>query len=785
MAGRGTIDFAAIAAAALASADRLVPNWLPQGRKNGAEWESVNPTRSDNKAGSFSVSLSAGKWADFATGDAGGDLISLYAYLFEGGDQGKAARALARELHLDVEPGDTSKTKPEAGKPATADKPEWTVITPVPEGAPAAPVAHSHRGRPAFAWTYRDQQGRLLGHVYRFVKSDGGKEVLPLVFAQKGSTKPSWSFRQWAEPRPLYGLDRLSDRVDREVLIVEGEKCADIAHAQLGSDYDVISWSGGGKAVSKANWSPLANRSVIIWPDCDAQTDKKTNELLPAVRQPGIAAAEKIAGLLLGLDCRVQIVQIPRPGDKPGGWDIVDAVDDGDDLQAILSGRREPWSKAEKAEQTAPTPAGAAEKTSQKKQFDHPYIEGLLFKGSSIAPCLSNVVCILQQDDRWDGVIAEDLFATRIIKRKPLPMHDDDGAGEWSDIDTSRTVVWLSLVYGMTPGNDVVDRAVDVVARANAFHPVRDWIGSLEWDGTERIKHWLTDYLGVKDSEYSRRVAKWFLVAMVARVYKPGVKFDTCLVLEGTQGLKKSSALRVLAGEWFSDTELDLANKDSMSAIRGKLLHEFAELGSIARTEATRQKSFLSRQIDEYRPTYGRREIRCPRQLVFAGTTNDWQWQKDPTGGRRFWPVEVTREIATDDLALIREQLFAEAAVCFHRGDRFWPTPEEQRRFFDPEQASRESEDAFEDAIHEWLDESVQEHFSLADVLSGPLKLDAARFTRDVQTRVGQILKKQGCKRIEKRNGVTRFLYVLPDWSKFQQAQQGKKVGDSDGEVPI
>ncbi len=782
----GRIDFQAIAAAALVSAERLVPNWLPQGHKNGTEWKSINPTRSDNKAGSFSVNLNSGQWADFATDDKGGDLISLYAYLFEGGDNGKAARALARELHLDLEPTDEPKTESQPSKSASPPKPEWRVITPVPDDAPPAPIAHSHRGKPVATWTYRDQQGRVLGHVYRFVTSDGGKEILPLTFAQKGNAKPAWSFRQWAEPRPLYGLDRLSDDPDRVVLIVEGEKCADYAHAQLATLYDVVTWPGGGNAVHKIDWSPLAGRQIIFWPDCDSQKDKRTLELLPEQKQPGIKAAERISVKLNALECRVQIVDVPKPGVLPNGWDVVDAGEGGDDLIVWLSKLRDPLLEDEpKAEPEPPTSAGAAEETPPAKTHDRPFIEGLIFKGNSIAPCLSNVVCILQQDKRWDGVIAEDLFATRIIKRKPLPMHDDDGAGEWSDIDTSRTVVWLSLVYGMTPGNDVVDRAVDVVARANAFHPVRDWIGSLEWDGTERIKHWLADYLGVKDSDYSRRVAKWFLVAMVARVYRPGVKFDTCLVLEGTQGLKKSSALRVLAGEWFSDTELDLANKDSMSAIRGKLLHEFAELGSIARTEATRQKSFLSRQIDEYRPTYGRREIRCPRQLVFAGTTNDWQWQKDPTGGRRFWPVEVTREISTDDLAQVREQLFAEAFVCFERGDRFWPTPEEQRRFFDPEQASRESEDAFEDAIHNWLDESTQEHFSLADVLTGPLKLDAARFTRDVQTRVGQILKKQGCKRIEKRNGVTRFLYVLPDWSKFQQAQQAKAVGDSDGEVPI
>lgn len=221
--------------------------------------------------------------------------------------------------------------------------------------------------------------------------------------------------------------------------------------------------------------------------------------------------------------------------------------------------------------------------------------------------------------------------------------------------------------------------------------------------------------------------------------------------------------MRILAGEWFSDTELDLANKDSMSAIGGKWLHEFGEMGSIARSESQRQKSFLSRQFDEYRPVYGRREIRRPRQLVFAGTTNEWNWQKDPTGGRRFWPVAITHEVNVEALREARDQLFAEAYARVLAGERFWPTGDEQRELFDPEQLSREAPNTFAELLAGWLgDWQTPAEFTMADACVKGLKLDAKGITRDIETRVGQALAKLGCERFERRTAAVRYWYRRP-----------------------
>jgi len=766
------IDFAAVAAAALSAAERLVPRWLPEGKRNGHEWVSPNPTRSDRHAGSFSVNLTTGAWADFATGDKGGDLVALRAYL-SSQTQLQAAREISEDLHLDPIPPQA----PTVAEKRPESRSEWCPVVPVPADAPEAPVAHTHRGRPERTWAYRGAGGELLGFVHRFKTSDGGKEILPCVWARNGRTGDSgWRWMQWASPRPLYGLDRL--REGRTVLVVEGEKCADAGHQVLGERLDVVSWPGGGKAVDRAGWEPLRGRKVVIWPDCDAQQDKAGN-VLPQERQPGTVAAERIAAILAELDCEVRIVEIPEPGAARSGWDIADAIEEGAGQEALL---------VLLANLRRPSGATPAARAPERRAQGDGWEAQLQRKRGDVTPCLFNVVTIVSNRPEWDGVIGFDEFAGRTMKRRGGPDDAPDcELGEWTDIDTSRAIMWLTREYGITPGTIIVDEAVELIGHSNPFHPVREYLAGLAWDETPRVDAWLEDFLGVARTEYSTRVARWFLVAMIARVMRPGIKFDYCLVLEGAQGLRKSSVLRALAGDlWFSDTDLDLSNKDSMSALRGKWLHEVAEMGSLARAESQRQKSFLSRPVDEFRPAYARREIRCPRQLVFTGTTNEWSWNKDPTGGRRFWPVEIQGEIDVAGLVAVRDQLFAEALVAFRAGERFWPTSSEQRELFDPEQLRRESEDSLQDMVHDWLHGLTRPEFTMGEVMVEALKVDAGKMTRDLTTRVGALLHKMGCGKRERRNGVVRFVYTVPAWSTFAVAQQKQAQAEGrDGPLPI
>ncbi|MFN7184828.1 MAG: hypothetical protein ACK5VE_00465, partial [Alphaproteobacteria bacterium] len=317
------IDFGRIAAAALQNAASLVENWLPKGKRVGHEWQCGSLT--GDEGSSCSVNLNTGAWADFATDEAGGDLISLYAAIHRIG-QGKAARELAEQLGMDtsdgarsrndgaaavprgprhvstgagVEPGsdDLTRVAPETPEDRWSDAGEW------PADGPPAPVAHVIRGRPVLSWCYRTAAGGITGYVHRFVTSDGGKEILPCVWSQHPTKGKAWKWRQWDQPRPLYRLDECEWTVARPVLVVEGEKCADAAWAALGLSHWVTTWSGGGNAVHKADFGPLEGRRVILWPDCDAKRDKGTNALLPEEKQPGVKAMERAAQILLELGC--------------------------------------------------------------------------------------------------------------------------------------------------------------------------------------------------------------------------------------------------------------------------------------------------------------------------------------------------------------------------------------------------------------------------------------------------------------------------------------------------
>lgn len=754
-------------------------------KKSGVEFEACCPFHNEAMP-SFKVNPAKQFYHCFGCG-ANGDAIK-FLQEYEGLSFQDACLALgATDQHLTADARQEVKVLHEEKE----SRSEWVPILPVPEDAPEPPVAHRYRGKYSKRWEYRDAEGRLLGYTCRFEKASGGKEILPLTWCQSSeSGEFKWEWISFPEPRPLYGLDRLAARPEAFVLVVEGEKCADAAQAEL-PELVVVSWPGGGKAVGKAGWSPLAGRRAGGWADCDAKRERLTKAereanmaeeskpLLPPEKQPGVMAMEKVGLLAMNGGTRWWDMTIPAPGEKPDGWDVADAIEEGlcgADLATYVRDRLVERAASEPT--SPPTEAGAG------KERKGPRIPGLIWGRDGLKNCLSNVYQILAHRPEWQGVVAYDEFALCIVKRKPPP-YEGGVVGEWDATDDSRTAMWLAQLnpdWTFTPSSDLVAEAVEVLGRANAFHPVREYLASLTWDGTPRLDVWLEDYLGVARTEYSMRVAKWWLMGAVKRVLQPGCKFDYCLVLEGPQGKGKSTALRIIGRDWFGDTDLDLSHKDSMSALRGKWVYEIAELGALARSEEKRQKSFLSRTIDEYRPVYGRREIKAPRQLVFGGSTNEFEWNKDPTGGRRFWPVECHGEFNLDGLRAALDQLYAEARVLVEAGVPCHPSAEEQRTLFDPEQLKVEQQDSLVDAVHDWVWGRIAD-FSIYDVAADCLKLDASKLTRDLQTRLGIALRKLGCTRTEKRNGMIRYWYKPPVKNEASSkagvsAQHGMEVGD-------
>lgn len=387
-------------------------------------------------------------------------------------------------------------------------------------------------------------------------------------------------------------------------------------------------------------------------------------------------------------------------------------------------------------------------------------------KKGDITSCLANAELILSHHPAWRGVIGFDEFAERTMFRKPLPFARAGASyGEWSDHLDAQAAIWMQRTYGVEFSPGTVLQAVEVVARQNRFHPVRDALNALPaWDGVKRNDSWLIDYLNVADTEYVRLASRFFLIGMIKRVMEPGCKFDYCLVLEGEQGLGKSTAVRILGWNWYADTDLDLSNKDSLLALPGHWVYEISEMGSLMRAEEKKQKSFLSRQDDEYRPPYGKRMIKVPRQVVFIGTTNEEEYLKDPTGGRRFWPVYCVGPFNLDGLRENIMQMYAEALHDYRSKARCFPDGEHENALFTREQIKRGMDEPVIDLLSEWVKNQTG-HFTMAQAATEGLGLTADKLTPAMSTRIGMALKKMGCGRKDLGSGMdsdARRPYVPP-----------------------
>jgi predicted P-loop ATPase len=796
--------------------------------KSGAEFQACCPFHTESTP-SFKVSPSKQIYNCFGCGANGNAINFLMNY------RGVGFLDACRELGADIpESGRaTGVIKPPAAVrresvKAKKDEPVWLPILPIPDVAPEPPKAHMFRGTPERTWCYRDGEGRALGYVYRFKTSDGGKETLPLSWChlEGDESKRDWKWISFPQPRPLYGLDRLAAKPDTVVLVVEGEKCADAGDVER-PDLAVVSWPGGGKAVDKVDWSPLAGRTVITWADCDGkrvplnaeETEAiiddgrlagmpKGNEksalvkelkklkqdalvaaqaekpLLPEADQPGVKTMAKVHGHLHKIGCTVWNIRIPLPLEKPDGWDIADAVEEGltgDSLVTFMRERAVKVAPPAAVDAIPPeqleavyTPTDASAGPVYDVEADqNAWRQVLLYRDGLLVDCRENVYLFLKHHPRLKGVVWADEFARKIVVRKPAPWERPgafEEGREWEPDDDFRLGLWLAQCERLLVRNEKnIARGVALCASDNRFHPVRDYLGALTWDGITRTRSWLTDYMGVKESEYTALVGHFFLIGMVARIYHPGCQMRFMPIFEGKQFRGKSSALRILGGQWYGDTVLDLNNKDCYQLIQGKWLYEIGELDAFNRAEATRIKAFVSSQTDRFRAPYDTVPRDWKRQGVFGGSTNQDEYFKDTTGNTRFWPLktEEIEAINLEGLAEYRDQLFAEAVHLFQAGERWHPTSDEQKRLFDPEQADREIGDPWQPRITRWLRSSTALRVTTEDILVDCLKIEIGKADRGKQmsTAIGIAMKRIGWAKRREPDGDRLYYYERPaDW---------------------
>ncbi|HCL3291055.1 toprim domain-containing protein [Pseudomonas aeruginosa] len=575
----------------------------------------------------------------------------------------------------------------------------------------------------------RDASDRIVGLQAIFAERQAHLDDRDKTYWPKGMAKEGAFHLMGSHPEP------------GEVLLVcEGYATGASLHMATGLAVALAFDAGNLLAVAEIMRERFPGRGLIICADDDWKTTRP-DKVTPY--NPGREKAEAAATIV-----GAQVVWPIFSDEREDGWTDFNDLHCAEGLDAV---RRQVMSLVR------PPAAGGwkdyLQRTGNGQLIPHPI----------------NVTLILGNDERWKGVISEDLFSAKTVKRRATPYGGQ--AGEWSDLDDMRTSQWLASEYGLRIKTLSVLEGVSVVANDNRYHPVREYLEGLSWDGQPRLRTWLKDRLGgvplVAPPGYVEAVGVRYLISAVARVMVPGAKADCVLILEGLQGKGKSTALKILGGEWYMDTPFPLGDKEAYQMIRGKWIIELGELDAFNKAESTKAKQFFSASFDTFRASYARRTVDVPRQCVFAGTTNQDEYLKDPTGNRRYWPVSCTF-VDLEGLRADRDQLWAEAMHLYKLGEPWWPQ-EAELPWFVAEQDARHQADAWEFPILKWLETNPDKVVTTDTLLEKALNLDLGHWGKPEQTRVGQIMHRLGWRRerlpARTKSGIRPWGYARPaDW---------------------
>ncbi|WP_234412822.1 VapE domain-containing protein [Stenotrophomonas sp. YAU14A_MKIMI4_1] len=391
-------------------------------------------------------------------------------------------------------------------------------------------------------------------------------------------------------------------------------------------------------------------------------------------------------------------------------------------------------------------------------------------RDGNVEGTLHNLILIMENDDRLKGLWWLNDSSNQVKLHRDPPW-TGGSRDEFIDSDAYELAAWLQHPdrYWMKCSDDLVLKAVIAVARRHRRHPIKDYLRALEWDGVPRIERMLVELFGAADNAYSLRAAQCFMVSAVARILwvdtkqpSVGAQVDFMLVLEGEQGKRKSSALRAIFGsEWFVETSESPSSKDFYQVIQGAWGVEIGEMDSFSKADVTSVKTAITRRVDKFRAPYERVPRSYRRECVFAGTTNEHQYLRDPTGGRRFLPVRTDGDVQIAQIATLRDQLWAEAVTMFDAGFEWWELPADAKE----EQASRYVGDSWEGRVEQWLDvrmESSKYPIRLAmatqidwattdNLLTYAIGLDPGKHGKPEQMRVAAIMKTLGWEQQRRR----------------------------------
>lgn len=446
--------------------------------------------------------------------------------------------------------------------------------------------------------------------------------------------------------------------------------------------------------------------------------DEEAEEGTPVHKLPSYLALQE--ALKDDPEVRDELVQI-NYGDTDGSWDDIE-----DDSS--------PTGTTSEGPTASPEEAGEASDTAVATDW----MAGLDTDGNGfVKPSLPNLILILENGKIFKGCFGYDEFiqedvVLRAISSRKLNLHAPGReAGRWAGRMTDHHLTVIRAILESKRGKglsgwglQVSDRnlleAHRAVSRRNRIHPVRDWLGTLKWDGVPRVEKLWIKACHTPDNAYYRQTARMWLIGAVARVFEPGCKFDFAPIIEGRQGLRKSTMLSRLGGTWYGETDGNFDDQQKyIESTQGVWINEFPELVQFSRSEVSSIKACISRQVDVCRMAYARFKQAFPRQHVSGGTTNERHYLKDKTGNRRFWPIPCgDQQINTGWIARKREQIWAEAVAGYRTMREKQPEGELPLFLSDPEAAAfalalqedrvvADGSDELAAMIAHWLDQPV------------------------------------------------------------------------------
>lgn len=371
--------------------------------------------------------------------------------------------------------------------------------------------------------------------------------------------------------------------------------------------------------------------------------------------------------------------------------------------------------KLEKAREAFQTP----EKTVSGADYDLSWLSKLTKDGNGkYEKTINNVVIILENDPLLKGRIVTDEFASCGMVLGRVPWNQTEEKRRWKDVDDAGFYRYAEVFYGLT-GREKLDNALMIVSAQNRINEVKQYLQGLKWDGVKRLDRLLSEYLGAEDTAYTRAVMRKSLCAAVARAVNGGTKYDYMPIFTGPQGIGKSTFLRILGKDWFSDSLTTFEGKEAAELIQGTWINEIGELSAFTKQETQVIKQFLSKTDDIYRAAYGRRTDKYPRRCVFFGTSNDSEFLKDATGNRRFWPVDVgvhpAKKSVWNQLPLEVDQIWAEAYVYWAMGEPLYLPKEIEDLAKDQQEKHRESSGK-EGIILDFLERPIPSNWDTMDL---------------------------------------------------------------------